>query len=284
MSKLKRWSREDYSAALLGKSGLPALRSVARGLMPSDGYALRDFDSWTPRQRKTIRDLYAKLDAIQAQPRESVSLRNKAHLSQAQSQFHGEFADPRFKVAFVPADPSKRDGLKARPRSLKFDPDGVTVTYGNTDLSTVFFDPVRLAEDPAAEVRRVIGQFPTGTVFFLKTGIYTSKVSYSPEALINAVKGMMARYDGAKPFPKNSSKYGDSADSHYWGRWLEGVTGIRAATNAETSEYVNDFMTGRAIGKLRRKLRKLQDTGTRPTTQNKVKNEIAQLEKKLKFR
>ena len=99
MARKYIWTPAKYKAALRGdtESGVKGLRSLAYGFEPSDGFNLHEIDSWTPAQKRKIRETFNKVEQLEPQPKITVRPRSGKKLKQLQESFHGDVKAKKFK-------------------------------------------------------------------------------------------------------------------------------------------------------------------------------------------
>ena len=221
-----------YRAALLGVADRegelsPGLRGVAKGFSAAEGYNLRDLREgrWTAAQKRKVTMYFHELQQLTAQEKVTVKTRSPKRLAQAQA-IGGHDPKYKFKVAFVPGSKNAKvewtdEGLVIRER-------------GYTKIEAAF-NPESLASDPQAEVNRVLAQkrMKRAQRFRIKAGANLIGTLYDGGTVGNAIRKLMAKYDGERPLPRSSGNRGDNPEVHDWRKWLNGVTGYVFPFNAD---------------------------------------------------
>ena len=228
MSRGIRWTPEKYRDALVGNSaeGVPGLRSIARGFAPSDGFDLRHISEWTPYQKRKLRETFAHVRRLEAQPKLIVRPRSEQNLRKLQESFHADIPSKNLKVAFVPYHaPKVTPGAKKHPPHVRLLKEGVALDTPNYSRVFVPFDKRALVKDARKEIARVTKAIPGASLYFVQCGENQSINGKSPPLLAEQVLKWMAQYDGKRPLPPGSGNRGDDPRAHKWTLWLEGVVG-----------------------------------------------------------
>lgn len=232
MSKRKvAKSNEWYRAAILGVADRegelsPGLRTVARGFKAAEGFNLRDLREgrWTPAQKRKVTMYFHELQQLTAQEKIIVKTKSPRRLREAQA-IGGH--DPRyaFKVAFVPG---------SKTAKVEWTPEGLVIRERGYSKVEARFNHEALALDPKAEVARVLAQkrMKKAQRFRIQAGMNQIGTLFDVGNVGDAVRKLMAKYDGTKPIPRSSGNRGDKPEAHDWRKWLNGVTGYVFPFNA----------------------------------------------------
>jgi len=223
------WSIAKYRAALLGddENGIKGLRSLAYGFDAADGYNLHDFESWTPYQRRKIRETFEHVRQLEAQPKIVIRPRSKKNLQRLQQSFHGDTPSGNLKVAFLPySDPKlAMPGAKSKAPQVKMLKEGVSIKTPHYERVFIPFNQKALAKNPEAEIKRAAAKIPGASVYFVQNGNNQTLRGKSLRTITEQIIKWMGQYDGVQPLPKTSGNRGDAPKYHKWDQWLDGIVG-----------------------------------------------------------
>ena len=221
-----------YRAALLGVEDSqgelsPGLRGVARGFKASEGFNLRDLREgrWTAAQKRKVTMYFHELQQLTAQEKVTVKTRSPKRLAQAQA-IGGHDPKYKFKVAFVPGSKNAK---------VEWTDEGLVIRERGYSKIEAAFNPEALAADAQAEVERVLSQkrMKRAQRFRIKAGANLIGTLYDAGNVGDAVRKLMAKYDGVKALPRSSGNVGDNPAAHDARKWLNGVTGYVFPFNAD---------------------------------------------------
>lgn len=224
--------RFDFAGALKGnrREGVVGLRSLIEGLGAGDGYDLRYIDTWTLKQKRRVRDAFAGVRQLEAQPKRIIRPKSEEALKQYQKVLHPDVDIPGLKVAFYPyVEPKRLPGAKPRTPRVRLTKSGVTVSDGRQSRIEKFFDLERLAVDTKGEIERVAKSLGPGIgMVTVQVGEYETLRDTSMYTLAKKIQGWMLKYNGVTPFtPADGKKYWDRPEQHHYSRWLKGLVGYK---------------------------------------------------------
>lgn len=232
MSRNKR-NYDFYRAALLGVRGKDGgmigdyhgLRSYADGFSAAEGYDLSNFDNWTKRQKKRVRDMYHDVNILRAQKHIVFRARNDKHLQIAQKVAHDTVNPKGLKVAFV------KVATNERPK-LIFHKESMTVKTANYSKVYIPFDQRQLVENAQAEYARIFGivgdaqctiQAGVNEIFHGGTEhIGRIREDGSAIGLAARIEKLKREYNG-RHIPKSRKGQRWNPKHHDWHKWLIGV-------------------------------------------------------------
>lgn len=256
MSKSIRWTADKYRDALLGNraEGVPGLRSIARGFTPSDGFNLHDFDSWTPYQKRKLRETFNHVRRLEAQPKLIVRPRSESNLRKLQDSFHSDIPSRNLKVAFVPYHaPKVSPGAKKHPPHVKLLKEGVALETPYYQRVFIPFDKKALVRNAQKEIERVTKAIPGASVYFVQAGENQTLTGQGARQLAEQVVKWMHQYDGKRELPRGSGNRGDSPRHHHWKLWLEGVVGYVLPKRTDVKRLTQIIREGRKANEERKR-------------------------------
>ena len=237
-----KWNKTKYANALAGnpESKIEGLRSLVKGFEPRDGYRINAFSSWTPYQKRRVRDYYNRVQRLEAQPKLIVRPRTEKNLAVLHKLFHQELPSSQFKVAFVPYHKpvlSLPGAKQIKPR-IKILDGGVEVLNGVGTRVTYKFDHKALVKDTKKEVLRVAKKMQDTSIYFVQVGLNQTISDKDPEIL-------------SRDITKWINKYGN------WREWLVGLVGYRLRKGVGKRKMLLAMKAGREANKqLKNKERK----------------------------
>ena len=287
MSNKNRWSYDRYALVLQGHEDIPSLRRTVSGFEPSDGYDLRKFHDWSKSRKARVRDYYARVTDLLAQPRELIRIRNKVLKRRAQEAYHGEHASKSFKVIFLPYDPPiGSDGEILKPK-IRAKGDGIVVERGDGGHVEYLFDQYALATEPEAEIERGTDFITAngGTLFYVQCGQFQTLNGSDAGIIQDKVLKWISKYDGVSSITTGRHK-GDAAADHYYGDWLKAIKGIRigeesaidaqrkirAGMDEAKKRKSESKRSSEAMVEVMRAMRKIEDRHTRFDFETMLKN------------
>ena len=257
MSRKIQWSKDHYLALIRGDSefNVPSLRSIAYGFKASDGFNMHHFDQWTKSQRAKIREVFHRVDFLQAQPKRIVRARGK-NLDILKATFHGDVPSKGFKVAFVPDTQAKLTlpGAKKHPPKIKITKDYVELGEGRFKRREVKFNKRALAKDARAEINRAAESLKGSRYYVIQNGQFETKNGGDLARVTSQVIKWMTMYDGKRTLPSTSGNRGDNPKHHNWRLWLDGLVGYRFG-NADPIDIARRIVEGRKKNLRQRKKR-----------------------------
>lgn len=256
MSKKYIWNAAKYRAALLGDAdnGVKGLRSLAYGFEAADGFNLHDINTWTPAQRRKVRETFKRVEELEAQPKIIVRPRSQKKLKQLQQSFHGDTISKNLKVAFLPfSTPKLTKGAKQQAPKVRMLKEGVSIQTPQYERVFIPFNHRRLATNPEAEIKRAAEQIPGAALYFVQNGNNQTLNGKSIRAITEQIIKWMGQYDGVKPLPKTSGNRGDSPKSHHWKKWLDGLVGYVLPKRVDVLKLSKIIKAGREANEQRKR-------------------------------
>lgn len=247
MTKTIRWSAAKYRDAVKGRvqDGIVGLRSVAYGFDASEGFDLRRVSTWTPAQRRKVREASRLAMELTQQPKRIVRARGE-NLEKLQRAFHGR-RTPRLKVAFVPDvfPEALQPGLKRPAPKITIHAHDIAIQHRDFGRILVPFDKVALATDPQKEVARAMRVFPQDVKdFAIQCERNITLATHGKQTTAREVLKLMERYNGVDPIPRGSKNAGANPERHKWDLWLVGVIGYRFDPSADENAIVRRVTEG----------------------------------------
>ena len=244
-----------------GAPGVGGLRSIADGFKAADGFDLRYIGTWSPYQRRKVREAYHGLRLIEAQPKRIIRVRNDRNFKVLKEAFHGDIKIPGLKVAFVP-DPSygrTLPGGKKPPLKVRVSATGVvSVDDGRTYRREAIFDKRKLARDPAAEITRAVAALGKDVKFLkVQAGEFETLTGDGVRQITQKIQKWMMKYNGKTPFPKGDKRFGENPKNHNYKKWLNGIVGYVPAKGVKPVDLLRrmdrEFKAAKAKTKEARK-------------------------------
>lgn len=217
MGKNKRNSRD-----LQKKIKQKALKAKIKEMRPFMK-SLREIDlrkDITPSKAGYINRAFSEYQELTSRPVKIFRSKNKKHLAQAQAYSRHEKGGPKFDVAFVPtADPKAK---------LQFKGDRLSVKTKYVTETVLFFDLLKLAENPQKEIERTIAGNRKADQFIIMAGKY----------LFN---GGIVRSLIAKKTIDLMSRYSNPEENNFWGNWLFGLVSAEYHNQADFDQYRREY-------------------------------------------
>lgn len=207
----KRKPQTRKLQTLRAKTAQKAVKKKIQELRPFMR-SLRDIDlrkNISKRQIAKIDKIFTEYQELTTRPIKIFRTRNKDHLKMAQAYARHDDSGPQFDVAFIPVvDPSAKVIFKDNQMKIKMN--GVIE-------SVLFFDLVKMAENPKKEIERTIADNPKAQQFVIMAGKYLFNGGIKRTLITQKVQNLMANYSNPD-------------ENNFWGNWLFGLV---------SAEYVN---------------------------------------------
>jgi hypothetical protein len=249
MARKYQWNKDKYRAIVAGDKslGIEGLRSIVKGFDAKDGYSVKDVDSWSAYQKRKVREVFHRIELLQAQPKRMVRARGD-NLRKLQDAFHGDIPSKDFKVAFIPdTEPAlTMPGAKKHPPKIRMLKEGVSIQRNEYERVFVPFDQKSLAKNAMKEIQRVAAQVPDATLYYVQVGEYQTLNGKSINLVIKQVLNWMQQYDGKKALPQSSGNRGDDPRHHHWKKWLNGLVGYRLPRHVDIRKVAKIIKEGRS--------------------------------------
>lgn len=259
MARKTIWTPEKYKTVVGGDSKLriPGLRSLVKGFEPSDGFKLRDPESWTKAQRAKVRKWHARIETLQSQPKRIVRARGE-NLRKLQEGFHGDIPSAELKVAFIPdTEPALTlPGSKKRLPRIRILKEGISISRSNYTRTMIPFNKKNLVKRARDEIKRVASKMPNATRFYIQAAQYQTVNGHSLNSIIDYIIKLMHTYDGKRALPRGSDNRGDSPKYHKWDQWLDGLVGYAFSKKLDLKKMASMLREGREKNKKLRAARR----------------------------